>query len=722
MMFAVLILAGSLSAAIRLDIGANSQRNDTGAKNWQEWPVDSGVESAQTRAGDVTIRLRPVGAAKLESVLSKTELAIDLRLVCDNVFVTNGAIEVVLQGLPAGQHTITTYHNLVGTAKASGAYRVSLVGGQQTATVTPSSGLTHDDDVATAHLGFDAPGNADVVIRIEAATKGEVDKVVLTGLVIDEADPQRQAVKPTPFDGDNHADADNGRVQFSWKPSPTARSHRVYLSRAKSASEAAAALTASQPDAKLLVGWTNEPRFSADVVDHDSLMHYAWRVDEIGADNVATPGRTWSFRTRQRAFPGAEGYGRFAIGGRGGRVFIVTNLNDSGPGSLREAVEATGPRTVVFEVGGLISLRRPLTIRNPFITIAGQTAPGKGICTRNYTVGGFGSRDVIMRYVRIRVGDLANMSMDGTGLASCDHCIFDHLSISWGLDESISTRGAGNVTIQRTLVAEALLHGPRFSGGYAGSLGGNVLSMHHNLLTHNAGRNWSLAGALDKAGRHTGRLDIRNNVVYNWQKRTNDGGAMQVQIVNNYYKPGPASKVFHILDPERNHVFGPQDYYVAGNIVEGHVTADNDWGGIVEPKNEKLTEFVYRKPFFESYVTTHSAAEAYENVLADVGCNVPMLDDHDARCIRETRTGTTTYTGSLTKTPGVVNSQQDVGGIEDHPETRHPAGWDTDRDGMPDAWEKARGLNPNDPADGAKDPDGDGYTSLEEYLASLVRK
>ena len=263
---------------------------------------------------------------------------------------------------------------------------------------------------------------------------------------------------------------------------------------------------------------------------------------------------------------------------------------------------------------------------------------------------------------------------------------------------------------------------PRYSGGYAGSIGGDVASLHHNLLAHNAGRNWSLAGALDKAGRHQGRLDIRNNVVYNWIKRTNDGGAMLVQLVNNYYKPGPATVVFHVLKPERNHYFGPQDYYVSGNIVEGHFSADDDWAPIVEPKGEKLAEFVYREPFFDSFVRTQTAEEAYGSVLDDVGCNVPMLDEHDQRIIRETRTGTTTYVGSLTKTPGVVNSQEDSGGWEDYPEVHRPEGWDTDRDGIPNHWEVENGLDPDDPSDGISDHDRDGYTAIEHYLESLIRE
>ena len=251
------------------------------------------------------------------------------------------------------------------------------------------------------------------------------------------------------------------------------------------------------------------------------------------------------------AFPTAEGYGRFAIGGRGGRVFHVTNLNDSGPGSLREAVEATGPRTVVFDVSGLISLESKLVFRskNEFLTIAGQTAPGKGICVRNYTFGGLGAQDTIMRYVRLRLGNLSGKTMDGIGLAGSDHCIIDHCSISWTIDEAFSSRGAKNITFQRNLISEALnIAGhKKYGKGFRSWLCRVDRWRCRQLSSQSAraqmpGRNWSLAGSLDQANVHAGRLDIRNMVVYNWKHRTTDGGAREVNFVNNYYKPGPASE------------------------------------------------------------------------------------------------------------------------------------------------------------------------------------
>ena len=409
----------------------------------------------------------------------------------------------------------------------------------------------------------------------------------------------------------------------------------------------------------------------------------------------------------------------------------VTNLKDSGPGSLRDAVEATGPRTVVFDVSGLISLESKLVFRseNEFLTIAGQTAPGKGICIRNYTFGGLGGRETVLRFVRLRLGDLAGETMDGMGFASCDHCIIDHCSISWSIDEAFSSRGAKNITFQRNLISEALniaghkKYGKGSAHGFAGSISGDVGSFHHSLLAHNAGRNWSLAGATDQANRHAGRLDIRNMVVYNWRHRTTDGGAREVNFVNNYYKPGPVTTKLTYLNPQFEHpAFGPQQYYVEGNLMEGVTEPEGPIGQFkgVRIKGKQDAPATVPEPFFEHHVKTHTAKEAYENVLADVGCNIPMLDDHDRRVIVETRTGTATFKGSKSGLPGLPDSQEDVGGWEDYPEIHWPADWDTDRDGLPNQWETRKGLDPADATDGAVDSDGDGYTNLEDYLNWLA--
>ena len=436
----------------------------------------------------------------------------------------------------------------------------------------------------------------------------------------------------------------------------------------------------------------------------------------------------------QPAFPTAEGYGRFASGGRGGRVIHVTNLNDSGPGSLRDAVEQSGPRTVVFDVSGLITLESRLIIRktNSNLTIAGQTAPGKGICLRKYNMGMLGATNVIIRYMRVRPGNISGMTLDGMGMASSDNCIIDHCSISWTLDESFSSRGAKNITLQRTLISEALneaghkKYPPGTQHGYAASIGGDIGSFHHNLLAHCAGRNWSLAGGLSKPkNEYAGRLDLRNNVVFNWKSRTTDGGAHEVNFVNNYYQPGPATTFFFALNAQYGGFPGSQRYYFDGNMMPGHFGLTNQTAGrkaSTERGGSLPTEYSpwVEKPFFDSHVKTHTAAEAYTNVLADVGCNFPALDEHDTRVISEVRSGTTKFKGSKTGLPGLPDSQDDVGGWENYPEVKRPADFDTDRDGLPDVWEKQHSLNPADATDGNKDLTGDGYTNLEKYLNHLV--
>lgn len=466
----------------------------------------------------------------------------------------------------------------------------------------------------------------------------------------------------------------------------------------------------------------------------------------MGGSNPAggpsvTPGAFPEF-SELRAFPKAEGYGRVAKGGRGGRVIKVTNLEDYRtkdtqdpviPGSLRAAIDATGPRTIIFDISGIIELKEKLLITgtkgNGEVTIAGQTAPAKGVVIKGWTVGMIGGSDVVLRFIRTRVGTSSGNTMDGMGMASGENSIFDHCSISWTIDESFSSRGAHNITLQRTLISEALneaghsKYGPGSRHGFAASIGGDIGSFHHNLLAHCAGRNWSLAGGLVKAtNEYAGRLDIRNNVVYNWDYRTTDGGAHEVNFVNNYYKPGPATSLKIALNAQNEGDFpGTQRYYFAGNVMEGVFDENNQEKGRKSSGNKIDYEQFVDKPFFESYVTTQSAGDAYKNVLADVGANVPMLDDHDKRIIEETLAGTTTYKGSKTGLPGLIDNEADVGGFEDYPVEKRGADWDTDGDGMPNHWETLHGLDPANPNDGNDTTFSKvGYTNLEMYLNELA--
>jgi hypothetical protein len=429
------------------------------------------------------------------------------------------------------------------------------------------------------------------------------------------------------------------------------------------------------------------------------------------------------------AFPGAEGYGRFAAGGRGGRVIEVTNLFDYDssagekpiPGSFRAAVEAEGPRTVVFRVSGIINLKRPVIVKNSYLTVAGQTAPGDGICFRRCSVGVGSATNVIIRYIRIRVGDESGHPYDGAGLQG-DNNIMDHCSISWSMDEGLSTRQAKNVTFQRCIISEALHDSWNYQPhSFAASIGGDVGSFHHNLLAHCAGRVWSLAGGMSKEGKSRGRLDIRNNVVYNWLHRNTDGGALRVNFVSNYYRPGPATRFMLLIDPDWQGINAEDKYYISGNILEERPQYSSDnWSGVPVDAHRLRSD----TELFPSYVKTSSAQEAFDSVLADVGANRPRQDAVDKRIIRELREGTFTYTGSRTHLPGIIDTQADLGSNPWPEYKTYDVPTDSDHDGLPDWWEKKHNTNcyspPEDFSDSNADSDGDGYTCLEDYLNYLA--
>jgi len=431
------------------------------------------------------------------------------------------------------------------------------------------------------------------------------------------------------------------------------------------------------------------------------------------------------------AFPGAEGAGAVSVGGRGGRVIEVTSLADHGPGTLREALEAAGPRTVVFRVGGLITLEKPLIVKNGFLTIAGQTAPGDGICVRGDTTTIDGS-DVIIRHVRFRRGNLESRDDCLNAVHSSGRIIIDHCSFSWGLDENVSfyryIRPGGpdgkdikdaieHLTIQWCISSECL---NKNHHAFGGTWGGRGNSFHHNLFASNTARNPSIGWG--------DVFDLRNNVLFNWEHRSVDGGdaTSRVNVVANYYKPGPATQAgemqYRIGRPDALRNFhegpGPGGWYVADNSVLGHpdVTADN-WKGIhfddkAHQHTAEIDAFTAHgralAPHAAPAITMQTAEQAYDLVLAGAGATLPHRDPVDERIIASVRSGKPTFAN------GIVNTPADVGGWPDY-RNATPA-LDSDHDGMPDAWERANGLDANDPADGAKDPDKDGYTNLEEYL------
>lgn len=438
---------------------------------------------------------------------------------------------------------------------------------------------------------------------------------------------------------------------------------------------------------------------------------------------------------QQLAFPSAEGYGKFAVGGRGGAVYEVTNLNDSGEGSLRAAVEASGPRTVVFTVSGNIELESPIRIKNPYITIAGQTAPGDGICLKNHQLS-IDADHVIIRYIRVRLGDESGKDYDAIGSRYTKHIIIDHISSSWSVDECVSIYHCDSITVQWCIVSESMSKSNHIKGshGFGGIWGSNYGSYHHNLLAHHSSRNPRMASG-------SGNTDYRNNVIYNWgyqslyggekfQKGSDKFNFSNFNIVANYYKPGPATRPGEVSCRIANPSFRSEtDYgkwYIADNAVVGNkeVTADN-WNGGVQTKIS-FDKIKLEQAWPSMPINQQTAEEAFEAVLENAGAHLPKRDVIDSRIIKEVQGGYATYEGESykkehevadpTRVSGIIDTQEDVGGWPELKST--PAPTDTDHDGMPDKWEKKNGLDP-DNADDRNKVAFDGYTMLEKYLNSI---
>ena len=444
---------------------------------------------------------------------------------------------------------------------------------------------------------------------------------------------------------------------------------------------------------------------------------------------------------QQLAFPGAEGYGKYTVGGRGGTVYEVTNLNDSGPGSLRAAVTASGPRIVVFRVSGTITLNSDLKISNPYITIAGQTAPGDGICLRKYSlVLNTGVKEVIIRYIRVRLGNESGGESDAVSGRGCSNVILDHVSASWSVDETMSVYFCENITIQWSMIAESLFNSnhPKGVHGFGGIWGSNNSTSHHNLIAHHSSRNPRISSGC-------GNFDYRNNVVYNWGYNSTYGGEDQqvgdaahyfskINMVANYYKPGPATTPggisYRLTNPSfRTLVSDYGDWYLSDNIMEGNtaVTTDN-WNGGVQPSGGSgdIQYLKLANPWPAMPFNQQTATDAYYSVLDNVGATLPKRDPVDTHIVHDARFGDATYEGvtyetlktvkDKTKNCGIIDLPSDVGGWPVLNSTVAPT--DTDHDGMPDAWETAKGLNPNDGLD-RNIVGTDGYTNLEKYLNSI---
>jgi hypothetical protein len=457
------------------------------------------------------------------------------------------------------------------------------------------------------------------------------------------------------------------------------------------------------------------------------------------------------------AFPGAEGGGAYSFGGRGGKVFVVTSLEDSGPGTLREACEQGGARVVVFNVAGIIKLKSPLIVRAPYITIAGQTAPGDGVCVAGESFW-INTHDVVIRHMRFRRGEKnVGRRDDAIGGNPVGNIMIDHVSASWGLDENMSMYRhmydpedgnkpkklpTVNITIQNSIFSEAL---DTWNHSFGSTLGGENCTFMRNMWANNAGRNPSIGW--------NGVFNFVNNVVFNWVHRSVDGGDYTAlyNMINNYYKPGPATPkdkpiAHRILNPESGRsdlgykVFGRA--YVHGNIMEGNekVTKNNWDGGVqVEDMNDQdlpnagkyADEIRVHKPLPMPVLTVMPTQEAYQYVLTNAGATLPKRDAVDARVVEQVRTGNINPKKNV-KLPetnfehrrlpvdsyklGIITDISQVGG---YPAYKGKPYKDADNDGMPDDWEKKYKLNPNDASDANGDINGDGYTNIEKYINGI---
>ena len=434
-----------------------------------------------------------------------------------------------------------------------------------------------------------------------------------------------------------------------------------------------------------------------------------------------------------------EGGGSTVTGG-GGTIYRVSRLDDAKDpntglpqaGTLRYAVNQTGVRRVIFTTSGTIHLNSELRIKNGSITIDGQSAPGDGICIADYPLV-INADNVIVRFIRVRLGDVSNTESDAVSVNNSTGVVLDHLSCSWSVDECVSCYGNTNFTMQYCLVSESLkesIHG-KGSHGYGGIWGGKNASFHHNLLAHHDSRNPRFDHDYVDAN-HNGPIDFVNNVVYNWKGNSAYGGegssqgsgGRHINFVNNYYKPGPSTNAgvkTRLLNPTTRcsnctdacgGSVQPGKFYLTGNCMVGstEVTSDN-WQGVFPDESSKKSQCkadIRWTDGMTALSNEQTAEEAYETVLAKAGCSLHR-DAVDTRVINDVKNGT----GSL------INTQTQVGGWPTLNAETAPA--DTDYDGIPDAWETEFGLNPNDALDARKISLVTGFTNIEVYMRHLVR-
>lgn len=436
------------------------------------------------------------------------------------------------------------------------------------------------------------------------------------------------------------------------------------------------------------------------------------------------------------AFPGADGGGKYVTGGRGGKILFVDNLNDKGNGSFRKAIETEGARTIIFRVSGNIELQKTIHIKHGDLTIAGQTAPGDGICLLNYGVR-VDADNVIIRFIRIRPGDKMKVENDAISGIRNKNIILDHCSFSWAIDEVASFYDNENFTMQWCIISESLYQSQHHKGkhGYGGIWGGLNASFHHNLLSDHSSRNPRLCGPRYSGFPETEKTDLRNNVIYNWGFNSIYGGEEgSYNLVNNYFKPGPAtrkkvrSRILDLTQMFYNQRINPDTlhagwFYISKNIVEGdsEVSADN-WNGGVQGKGVNETTMAKSKlssPIPITPIKEDDAQTAFNRVIQLAGASLSR-DKVDQRILNEVKTGIEKYGSSYEGGKnGIIDSQNDVGGWPELKSTSPLS--DSDNDGMPDSWEKENNLNPADASDNNKKTLDKNYSNIEVYNNSLVQ-
>lgn len=622
-------------------------------------------------------------------------------------------LRMIIKGMKPGTHTLLSYHSASNHSTQPAMVKVQVNG---TDACEPVQISTFDgtnwqgvDDIAQTFVSFTAEEGKDVVIDyVPVAVDGveySTKRVYLNGIVFDAVDPNMKVTNMSPLNNSLHVDAPERSVTLSWNGSASAASHRVMFGTSADALQEVQNTTAESYTATGL----------------SPLNVYYWRVDEVPAAGSPVEGEVFSFRINQLAFPGAEGYGRFAYGGRGGQVVHVTSLEDDGTeGTLRWALETvTGPRTVVFDVSGVIALNKPITVNESYVTIAGQTAPGDGIMIRGgyLYLGG----ESITRFIRHRMGSVINEDK-GTGYSGVtiqgrNNAIIDHASVGWATAETF--KAAGNytdaITVQNTIIAEALTNDmPGEDGfGFGFEAGGESGSFHHNLMANNHYGNPTISGGQNPAQQWLGNEEYYNNVAYNWGSGAAAGAATKVNFAGNYYKAGPATtakeRVLTINVPKNG--TGTIEYYVEGNLLEADGTVIENPYAVNTQKDEdgNPIEGAYEPTKSDTKVVDNGtvyedAKTAYANVLSQAGASLKR-DATDNRIIKDVISGTATKTeNGMIAT--VEDSDYDVYEI-----VKRADDFDANQNGIADWYESATGKT-----DAQADPDGDGYTNLEDYL------